>query len=82
MTKAKVQCIAHKTEHGIDLRCVKDNKHPGRHRWEVDEGFYPFGRLDPDNFLDQAFVNAWNKGAAKSLSSSQRQSEEPPLPSH
>ncbi len=24
---------------------------------------YPFGKLDPDDPLDQAFVKAWNKGA-------------------
>ena len=27
--------------------------------------FRPFGKLDPDDPFDQAFVKAWNKGAEK-----------------
>ena len=58
-----VRCIAHRTEHGIDLRCTRPHKHKGNHRWAVDRDFYPFGRLDPDNRLDQVIVEAWNRGA-------------------
>lgn len=31
----------------------------------ADPNYYPFGKLDPDDPLDQAFVNAFNKGAKR-----------------
>ena len=40
-------------DHLVDGRCPPD------------KSFRPFGKLDPDDPLDQAFVNAWNKGAER-----------------
>lgn len=59
------RCCDYKYSHGIYLRCSRPLHHSQRHAWAVDTGFYPMGRLDPDDPLDQAFVRAWNKGAAK-----------------
>ena len=60
-------CIANKVEYGIALRCSRPHKHKGNHRWAKDEECYPLGRLDPDDPFDQAFVRAWNRGAAKAV---------------
>lgn len=59
------RCIAHKVERGRDLRCERPHGHDGRHRWEVDDNFYPFGRLDPDDPISQAIVRAFNKAAVR-----------------
>ncbi len=59
------QCIANKIQYGIQLRCQQPYNHTGRHRWAEDKHIYPFGRLDPNDPLDQAIVRAWNRGAAK-----------------
>jgi len=57
----KITCTAHKREDGIDLRCTREHHHKGLHRWAEDTNYYPFGRLDPDDPVDQAIVRAWNK---------------------
>ena len=58
-------CTAHRTQYGIELRCQRTYGHKGHHRWAKDEGFYPFGRLNPGNLLDQALVAAWNRAVRK-----------------
>jgi len=58
-------CTAHKTQYGVQLRCIRPHKHKGRHRWAKDDNIYPFGRLDPDDPFDQMIVEAWNRGAKK-----------------
>ena len=58
-------CTAHRTQYGIELRCQRPYGHEGYHRWAKDDGFYPFGRLDPGNPFHQSFVAAWNRGVRK-----------------
>jgi hypothetical protein len=58
-----ISCVSYKVVHGVTFRCCRPFRHSGRHRWKVDLNIYPFGRLDPDDPIDQAIVRAWNKGA-------------------
>lgn len=73
MVERTVVCIKTKVQYGMVLRCTRPNHHKGNHRWAEDKNFYPFGRLNPDDPIDQAIVSAFNKGAARGGEGSDRE---------